>query len=61
MDASWKSYGIGAEIIALISENISDVSVKRVSLPDLPAPAASNLEKQYYINKEDIKKAIKEL
>ena len=51
-DGGWKSFGVGAEIIARVAA--SDVfhclrtPVGRVSLPDIPAPASLALEKAYY-------------
>jgi len=64
VDAAWKTCGIGAEISARISENILKSlkgPIKRVTLPDVPAPASSALEKVYYPNKNDIIKVIKSL
>lgn len=63
-DGSWKFCGIGAEISALIAENIPEVlkaPIKRVCLPNVPAPANSGLEEAYYPNRNNIIKAIKEL
>ena len=64
VDAAWKFCGIGAEISALVSENILKslkAPIKRLSLPDTPAPASSVLEKVYYLNKDNIIKEIKGL
>lgn len=50
-DSGWKSYGVAAEISAVIGENCLaslKSGVVRVSLPDLPAPAARTLERAYY-------------
>ena len=60
VDNAWKSFGIGAEISALISEAPIRLKapIKRISLPDVPAPANSSLEKEYYLNKEKIKHGI---
>jgi pyruvate dehydrogenase E1 component beta subunit len=63
-DGGWKTCGIGAEISALITENIFgylDAPILRVSLPDTPAPASSALEKAYYRNAEDIVLAAKKV
>ncbi len=63
-DAAWKTYGIGAEIAALVSENIFKSlksPIKRVTLPDIPAPASSVLENLYYPNKNSIIKTVKSL
>lgn len=63
-DAAWKTCGIAAEIAALAAENILvylKAPIKRVTLPDLPAPASSALEKLYFISAKDICKAAKEI
>jgi len=64
VDAAWKFCGIGAEISALVSENILEslkTPIKRLTLPDTPAPADSSLEKAYYLNKDNIVEAIKNI
>ena len=61
VDASWKSFGIGAEIAAEVSEKCFKFlkePVKRLGLPDHPAPSSSSSEKKYYLNKKDIKNGI---
>jgi len=35
--------------------------IKRVALPDTPAPASRALEKKYYKNSEDIVQSVKEV
>ena len=60
-DAAWKTCGLGAEISALVSENIFNYlksPILRVSLPDVPAPANSVLEKAYYPDKNNIISAV---
>lgn len=60
-DVGWKTYGMSAEISALVSENsIANLKapVCRVSLPDVPAPASAPLENAYYPNEDNIIKAI---
>jgi len=50
-DSGWKSYGAAAEISAIIAENcVADLTsnIVRVTLPDIPAPAARTLEQAYY-------------
>lgn len=57
VDGGWKSFGLAAELSALVSENIFKylrAPIKRVTLPDCPAPASSELEKAFYISSEDI-------
>ena len=63
-DGTWKSYGVGAEISALVTENIFEylkAPVKRVTLPDLPAPASRTLEESYYPDEKEIIAAVKEI
>lgn len=51
VDGGWKSFGVAAEIEAVIFEEAFE-SVKsapvRVTLPDAPAPASAPLERAYY-------------
>jgi len=64
VDGGWKSFGIAAEISALVSENIFEylkTSIARLTLPDCPAPASSELEKAFYISREDIIKSVKSI
>ena len=63
-DCGWKTGGITAEIGAMVAEKCFSylkAPIKRIACPDLPTPAAHNLEKAYYIGKNDIKKALMEL
>jgi len=63
-DGGWKSFGVSAEISALVSEKgfkYLKASIKRVSLPDTPAPASRTLENSYYQRSEDIIRAVKEV
>jgi pyruvate/2-oxoglutarate/acetoin dehydrogenase E1 component len=63
-DVGWKSYGMAGEISATVFEEAFDVLKApfiRITLPDSPAPASGSLEKAYYPNNTDIKKAIKKL
>jgi acetoin:2,6-dichlorophenolindophenol oxidoreductase subunit beta len=64
VDGSWKTGSFSAEISAFISENAFQylkTPILRVCLPDVPAPATSVLEKNYYITSEKIVKAIKQI
>jgi len=64
VDGGWKSFGIAAEISALVSENIFGylkASITRLTLPDCPAPASYELEKTFYISSEDIVKTVKSI
>lgn len=64
VDGAWKTCGVAAEISALVSENVFEYlksPILRLTLPDIPAPASSILEREYYINEMDIIKAIKNM
>ncbi len=61
-DGGWKSCGLAAEISARVSENIFGylkAPILRVTLPDVPAPASSILEKSYYPSSQNITHAVK--
>lgn len=63
-DAGWKTSGFGAEISAVVVEKAFGhlkAPVLRVSLPDVPAPASSPLEKAYYIDSDDIILSVKKV
>ena len=63
-DAAWKTGGVGAELAALVAERAFGylkAPIRRVSLPDAPAPASSVLEKVYYPDAQDIVSAVKQL
>jgi pyruvate dehydrogenase E1 component beta subunit len=63
-DGGWRTCGFAAEISALVTEDIFDylkAPIRRVTLPDCPAPASSALERAYYPNCENIVKTIDEL
>ena len=64
VDGGWKSFGVSAEISALVAENIFaklTIPIKRLALADIPAPASQYLEKEYFINHHTIKKVVKEM
>ena len=64
VDGSWKTGSFSAEISAFISENAFQflkAPIIRVCLPDIPAPASSALEINYYISSEQIVKAVKQI
>lgn len=63
-DGGWRTCGIGAEIAALVSEyafKFLKAPIKRISLPDSPAPSSPVLEKAYYKTSIDIIHAVKEV
>ena len=64
-DGGWKTCGIAAEISARVAESSMFKQLKapimRVSLPDIPAPASSALEKVYYKQAEDLVSTVKKV
>lgn len=62
-DGGWKSFGVSAEVCAVVAE--AGVRMKkppvRLALPDCPAPASVSLEKVYYKHCADIVRAAKKL
>lgn len=61
-DGGWRSFGVGAEIEAVVVEEAFDAMKAppvRISLPDMPAPASRSLEEAYYPKVDDIVKAVK--
>jgi pyruvate dehydrogenase E1 component beta subunit len=57
VDAAWRSCGVAAEIAATIGEKAFgylQAPIRRVTLPDVPAPMSGALEKAYYITVEDV-------
>jgi len=63
-DGGWRTCGIGAEISALVSEHcfrFLKAPIKRVTLPDSPAPSSPVLEQAYYKTSHDIILAVKEV
>ena len=63
-DSGWKTGGVTAEIGAMVAEKGFDLlkaPIIRLACPDLPTPAGYSLEEAYYIGKEDIMKAVRQL
>jgi pyruvate/2-oxoglutarate/acetoin dehydrogenase E1 component len=63
-DGGWKTCGLAAEVIALVAENAFEslkAPVKRITLPDCPAPASVVLEAVYYKTARDIVETVKQL
>ncbi len=63
-DGGWKTCGIAAEILAIVLEEAFGYiksPVVRVTLPDVPAPASSALEKVYYPDSGSIVQAVKKV
>ena len=66
IEAAWKTGGVSAEIAAQISEKAFPYlkkPIKRICLPDSPAPTSKVLEKAYYdfVSPENIIKITKKL
>lgn len=63
-DGGWKSFGVAAEVAAVVSEKALDhlkAPIRRVTLPDAPAPASQVLERAYYPGHKDIVRKVKEV
>lgn len=57
LDTAWKSFGVSAEISAIINEELlKDLKspVRRIALPDFPTPCSYVLEDVYFPNTGDI-------
>lgn len=64
LDPGWKTYGMSAEIAAVIHDKVFSglkKPVKRITLPDIPAPASTTLENAYYPSTADIVAGIEEM
>ena len=64
VDGGWKTCGLAAEISAMVSENVFEylkAPIKRLTLPDCPAPASGELEKEFYKYRGDVVEAVKEM
>ena len=64
IDGGWKSFGVSAEIAAFISEecfNELQAPASRLALPDCPAPASRELEKEFYFDSTTIINKIKKV
>jgi acetoin:2,6-dichlorophenolindophenol oxidoreductase subunit beta len=63
-DVGWQSFGVSAEIAALVSEKAFDAlkaPIMRIALPDCPAPASRALEEVYYPTSHDIVQAVQRI
>jgi len=64
VDGGWKTCGLAAEISAMVSESVFEylkAPIKRLTLPDCPAPASAELEKVFYKYSGDIVGAVKQV
>ncbi len=62
VDSGWMTGGLSAEVVARVSEKAFEMlktPVRRLALPDCPAPASRTLEEAYYPKKEDIVDVVK--
>ena len=63
-DPAWNSFGAASEIISVILEknmHIMKSKPVRVTLPNSHTPMSPSLEKEYYINQNDIISSIKKM
>jgi pyruvate dehydrogenase E1 component beta subunit len=62
VDDDYLSYGIGAEVIASVSESVKLRKIpRRISYPDIPVPFAPSMEHAVLPNKDKIVAAIKDM
>jgi pyruvate dehydrogenase E1 component beta subunit len=60
VDGGWKSFGVSAEVAAVVAEEAFTslrAPIRRVALPDVPAPASRSLEQAFYRNRTHIVEA----
>jgi acetoin:2,6-dichlorophenolindophenol oxidoreductase subunit beta len=60
VDGAWKTGGVAAEIAATIAEEVLEAlraPIRRVTLPDAPAPMSKPIESKYYFGPEAIVEA----
>lgn len=63
-DGGWRTCGFAAEVAATVGERCHGVlkaPIKRLALPDCPAPASRTLEGAYYLREEHIARAVRSL
>jgi pyruvate/2-oxoglutarate/acetoin dehydrogenase E1 component len=63
-DGAWKTCGAAAEIAARVAErslNFLKAPIRRVTLPDAPAPTSGPLERYYYPTECDVRTAVLEV
>ena len=63
-DTSWRSGGIGSEIIARVVDNVFshlEAPARCVASPDVPAPVSSTLERLFYPGVDEIAAAATEI
>jgi len=61
VDTGWTSFGVGAEIIARVTENgfsYLRAAPRRIGLPEVPTPTSAALSNLYYPQADDIIRAV---
>jgi len=61
-DVGWKTCSVASEISALVAEyafSYLRAPIRRITLPDCPAPASATLEQAYYPTTQDIVQAVR--
>ena len=64
VDNGWKTYGIGAEIVSIISEKMGSKlksNPMRIGIKEVPMPSSRSIAKEVYLNPIKILKAISHL
>ena len=64
LDNGWKSFGISSEIISLVCENLSKnlkSNPVRLGIKEMPIPSTRVLAKDFYLNLNEILKAISKI
>lgn len=64
LDVGWRTCGLSAEICSIIAESAFHslkAPIKRLALPDCPAPASRSLEKTYYLSTQKIVQAAQDV
>lgn len=62
VDAAWRSCGFAGEVVATVAETAWEAlkaPIRRVTLPDSPAPTSANLEREYYLSAADVVSAVR--
>ena len=63
-DSGWKTCGLAAEVSAIIAESdigILKSPIRRITLPDIPGPAARSMENKYYVKHPNIVDVVRKL
>jgi pyruvate dehydrogenase E1 component beta subunit len=64
VDAAWPNASVSSEVAATVTERVFGelrAPVRRLTLPDAPAPTSLLLEKSYYLGAKDVVRAAEEL